>query len=130
MDLFDTLLAEAKEVVKHAYVPYSNFAVGAAIATKQGKIYSGCNIENASYGLALCAERNAITTAAAEGIRPGDITRLVLFIDKDPLFSPCGACRQVMSEFMEKGTQVTAVNRNGDRKDWTVGELLPDGFEL
>ena len=127
---FDELLALAKQGAANAYAPYSQFQVGAAIATRSGQLYIGSNMENASYGLGLCAERNAIGSAIADGARPGDIEQLVLFIDRPELFSPCGACRQVMSEFMKPDTKITATNAKGERKDWTMAVLLPDGFQM
>ena len=129
-DHSQTLLSAAKQGAEHAYAPYSNFPVGAAILMQDGQVISGCNVENASYGLGLCAERNAITTAAAQGYKPGDIKELVLYIPHKQMFSPCGACRQFMSEFMAPDVPVTAVNLDGDEKRWTVAELLPDGFVM
>lgn len=129
-DNFDELAALAKKGASHSYSPYSQFSVGAAIQTKTGEQFYGCNVENASYGVGICAEQNAITTAVAAGARPGDINRLVLYIGRQELFSPCGACRQVMSEFLPPDTPVTAINLNGERKDWTMSQLLPDGFVM
>ena len=129
-DHFTSLYDLAKAGAAQAYAPYSQFQVGAALATVDGALFSGCNVENASYGLGLCAERNAITTAVAAGVKPGQIDRLVLFIDRAELFSPCGGCRQVMSEFMKPTAIISATNGQGQRKDWTVAELLPDGFQL
>lgn len=120
----------ARASAAKAYAPYSQFQVGAALATDDGKVFAGCNVENASYGLAICAERNAITSAVTAGVQPGDIQRLVLFIDRDEMFSPCGACRQVMSEFMPADAQIVAVNAQGEEKSWTMAQLLPDGFTL
>lgn len=127
---FDQLLPAAKEGAANAYAPYSQFQVGAAILLKDGTVISGCNVENASFGMTLCAERNAISSAVAKGYKPGDIKELVLYIPHDQMFSPCGACRQVISEFMTQGAVVTAVNKGGDKKQWTVAELLPDGFSM
>ena len=127
-DHYPALLTVAKQGAENAYAPYSNFPVGAAILMKDGQIIPGCNVENASYGLGLCAERNALTSAAAQGYKPGDIKELVLYIPHKQMFSPCGACRQFMSEFMAADTPVTATNIDGEKKHWTVAELLPDGF--
>lgn len=129
-DKFDDLLPFAKTGAANAYAPYSHFPVGAAVLLADGKIIKGANVENACYGLGQCAERNAINSAAAEGYKPGDIKQLVLYIPHEQMFSPCGACRQVMAEFMPQGARVSAVNLSGERKDWTVGELLPDGFSM
>ena len=111
---------------KNAYIPYSNFAVGAAVRCANGKIYGGCNVENASYGLCVCGERNAIFHAACAGER--EMTELCVVADTSGPVSPCGACRQVMREF---GIQtVILANMKGDFKITTVEELLPYGFEL
>jgi cytidine deaminase len=126
----EQLLSLAKTGASRAYAPYSNFQVGAALSTKDGQSFIGCNVENASYGLSLCGERNAIFSAVAQGVQPGGITELVLFIDRDELFSPCGACRQVIAEFMPKDAMVTAFNKNGEQQSWTVAGLLPDGFSM
>jgi cytidine deaminase len=127
---FDQLFPAAKQGADNAYAPYSQFQVGAAILLKDGTVISGCNVENASFGVSLCAERNAISSAVAQGYKPGDVVELVLYIPHEEMFSPCGACRQVMSEFMAQGATVTAVNKGGDKKIWTVAELLPDGFAM
>jgi cytidine deaminase len=124
------LLELAKTGAARAYAPYSQFQVGAGLVTQSGETFLGCNVENASYGLALCAERNAITSAVSAGVKPGEITELVIFIDRDELFSPCGACRQVIAEFMKPDAPVTAFNKHGDQKNWTVKQLLPDGFSM
>jgi len=129
-DEFSALAELAKEGASNAYAPYSNFQVGAAIQTSKGVRFSGCNVENASFGVTLCAERNAITTAVATGVKPGEIERVVIYIEHDQLFSPCGACRQVMSEFMKPDSAVSAINNKGERKDWTMAELLPDSFSM
>ena len=129
-DSFEELKQTAITASERAYAPYSNFPVGAAIRTTSGEVFGGCNVENASYGLGLCGERNAIFSAVAAGHKPGDIVELVLYIPRDELFSPCGACRQVMSEFMPVDSKVTACNLKGETKEWTVAELLPDGFQM
>lgn len=121
-ELYDAAVAARK----NAYIPYSNFAVGAAVRCANGKIYGGCNVENASYGLCVCGERNAILHAACAGERK--MVELCVFADTSGPVSPCGACRQVMREF---GIQtVILANMKGDFKITTVEELLPYGFEL
>ena len=121
-ELYDAAIAARK----NAYIPYSNFAVGAAVRCANGKIYSGCNVENASYGLCVCGERNAIFHAACAGERK--MVELCVVADTSGPVSPCGACRQVMREF---GIQtVILANMKGDFKITTVEELLPYGFEL
>lgn len=120
----------AREGAAKAYAPYSNFRVGAALRTRSGETFIGCNIENASYGLTVCAERNAIAGAVIAGFGPGDIEEMAVFVDQADIASPCGACRQVISEFLSKHQTLTAYNGQGDSKTWTVAELLPDGFSL
>lgn len=126
----NTLHALAQEGAAKAYAPYSNFPVGAALRTRSGETFIGCNIENASYGLGVCAERNAIASAVIAGFGPGDIEEMAVYVPHDEIASPCGACRQVISEFLDKDQKVTAYNGQGDSKTWTVAELLPDGFSL
>ncbi|MBB6448837.1 cytidine deaminase [Geomicrobium halophilum] len=123
----ERLVENAKEARTSAYVPYSNFQVGACVETVDGTIYGGCNIENASYGLSNCAERTAIFKAVAAG--ETHLKRVAVIADtKDPV-SPCGACRQVMMEFMDKDAEVILTNLSGDIKQMTVAQLLPGAFE-
>lgn len=121
------LIEQATNMLDRAYVPYSKFSVGAALATKEGKIYSGCNIENASFGLTNCAERTAIFKAVSEGESSFDY--LVVTGDTDGPISPCGACRQVMAEFFSPEMKVLLTNRKGLKKETTVEELLPGAFQ-
>lgn len=109
-----------------AYVPYSHFPVGACLVTKDGKIYQGLNIENASYGLSNCAERTAFFKAVSEGEK--DFVHLVIAGHTPEPISPCGACRQVMVEFCPPTMPVTLVGDEGVIKETTVGELLPYYF--
>lgn len=111
---------------KNAYCPYSHFAVGAAVRTRDGRIFTGCNIENASYGLTVCAERNAIFAAVKEGCR--EFLALLVTADTPEPVSPCGACRQVMAEF--KISNVILTNVQGAYQETTIEALLPDGFTL
>lgn len=110
-----------------AYVPYSHFPVGACLVTKDGKLYQGLNIENASYGLSNCAERTAIFKAVSEGER--SFEHLVIAGHTTKPISPCGACRQVISEFCEADMPVTLVGENGVTKEMTVEDLLPYFFK-
>ncbi|MBO8140038.1 MAG: cytidine deaminase [Thermosipho sp. (in: Bacteria)] len=121
----EELINEAFNAKEKAYAPYSNFKVGAALLTRSGKIYTGCNIENASYGLTCCAERVAIFKAVSEGEKEFDT--LVVVGDTDEPISPCGACRQVMSEFGDY--EVILVSKNRKIKKVSVKELLPYSFE-
>lgn len=116
----------ANDMLEMAYVPYSKFPVGAALLTKDGKIFSGCNIENASYSLTNCAERTAIFKAVSEGIR--DFEKLIVTANTTGPVSPCGACRQVIAEFCEPGMPVILTNITGDVFETTVAELLPGAF--
>ena len=120
------LIAEAEKARKHAYAPYSTFPVGAALFTKGGKVYTGCNIENSSYGLSICAERVALFKAISNGEREF-LTIAVVGPDSSPVF-PCGACRQVLYEFAPDLTVLTLDNNNVIKH--SLRELLPEGFTL
>ena len=120
------LLEAALAARERAYAPYSKFLVGAAVRAESGKIYTGCNIENASYGLTVCAERNALFAAVGAGERK--FTALCVVGDTEEPISPCGACRQVMAEF--KVPCIILANLQGDVKEYTLEELLPYGFTL
>jgi cytidine deaminase len=125
MDL-TSLIAEAKKAMEKAYVPYSKFQVGAALLTEDGKVYQGCNIENAAYSMCNCAERTALFSAYAHGDRK--FKTLAVIADTDRPVSPCGACRQVISELCPNDMKVVLTNLNGDIKEVTVEELLPGAF--
>lgn len=121
------LLEEAMAAREKSYSPYSHFAVGAAVrSADSGKLYQGTNIENASYGLTVCAERNGIFAAVGAGERHFDAICVVADL-AEPV-SPCGACRQVMAEFKIK--RILLANLQGDIAEYTLEELLPYGFEL
>ncbi|MFT8410202.1 MAG: cytidine deaminase [Schleiferilactobacillus perolens] len=120
------LIQSAVDARRQAYVPYSHFAVGAALVTADGHVYQGCNIENSSYGLANCAERTAIFKAVSEGHR--HFSELVVVADTTDPVSPCGACRQVLAEFGEPTMPVLLTNLQGKIKRTTVAELLPYAF--
>ena len=124
--MIEELILEAKKAREKAYVPYSNFKVGAALRTKDGQIYHGCNIENAAYSMCNCAERTALFSAYAEGIR--DFELLAVVADTDRPVSPCGACRQVMSELCAQDMPVILTNLTGDVQETTVQDLLPGAF--
>ena len=111
---------------KYAYVPYSHFPVSAVLVTKSGELYSGVNIENASFGLTNCAERTAIFKAISEGVR--DFSEIIIYGETEKPISPCGACRQVMAEFFDKDLKVTLVAKDKSTVVMTVGELLPYSF--
>lgn len=125
---YKELYNEALKAMKNAYVPYSKFHVGAAVLLKDGKIINGFNIENSSYGLCNCAERNTLFRTYMEGYKKEDIKTLLVIAQTDRPVSPCGACRQVMSELMEKDTLVVLANELGDYTETTVQDLLPYSF--
>lgn len=127
---FDELLALARSAREQAYAPYSNFLVGAALLTRDGRQFGGCNVENASYGLCNCAERTALFSAMAAGCRPGDFAALAVIGDCPAPISPCGACRQVMSELCDDDMPVLLGNLAGDAQQTTVAALLPGSFKL
>ncbi len=122
----ENLTKVANEMLEKAYVPYSKFPVGAALVTKEGKIYTGCNIENASYPLTNCAERTAVFKAVSEGDK--EFQTIVVTADTEGPVSPCGACRQVLVEFCDPEMPVILTNKKGDIKETTVSELLPGAF--
>jgi cytidine deaminase len=122
------LLAAARKAMKHAYAPYSQFKVGAAMLTSKGKVFSGCNVENASYGLSNCAERTAIFAAIAESGPQLEIRAIAVVNNQGVPCSPCGACRQVIYEF---GPDATVYFQSS--KGWReshITQLLPEGFRL
>ncbi|WP_207724774.1 cytidine deaminase [Thermanaerosceptrum fracticalcis] len=121
----DILIEKARQAREHAYAPYSGFKVGAALLAQNGEIYTGCNVENASYGLTSCAERNAVFKAVCAGERKFE--RLALVTDLVNPAAPCGACRQVLAEFAPDLTVIMA-NTRGEKRITTVRELLPYAF--
>ncbi|HLA48651.1 MAG: cytidine deaminase [Nitrospinae bacterium RIFCSPLOWO2_02_39_17] len=123
----DKLIAEAKKVRENAYTPYSNFRVGAAVLTEDNRIFTGCNIENSSYGLSICAERVAIFNAISAGYKK--FIKLTVVTNTEPPASPCGACRQIIFEFGDN-IEVIMVNLKGEIKIMKINELLKDGFKL
>lgn len=114
------------EVSKNAYVPYSHFPIGAVLVAKDGQVFTGVNIENASFGLTNCGERTAIFKAVSEGVK--DFSELIVYGETEKPVSPCGACRQVMAEFFEQDLKVTLVAKDKSTVEMTVGELLPYSF--
>lgn len=127
---FDDLLALARSARDQAHAPYSHFHVGAALQTHDGRRFSGCNVENVAYSLCNCAERTALFSAIAAGYRPGDFAALAVIADTPAPVSPCGACRQVMSELCDGAMPVLLGNLGGDTQQTTVSALLPNAFKL
>jgi cytidine deaminase len=124
----ERLLASAREILQRAYAPYSGFKVGAAVLTQEGKIFTGCNVENASYGLTICAERSAIFSAVASSAGTLKLRAVAVVNEKEVPCSPCGACRQVISEF---GLETVVLFKSEQGyEELTISELLPAGFRL
>lgn len=122
------LIMKAIEAKEYAYVPYSHFRVGAALLTKSGKVYTGCNIENVSFGATNCAERTAVFKAVSEGER--EFEKIVINGEHGDYLPPCGICRQVLLEFADASLQVILANDAQDYKITTLGELLPGAFGI
>jgi cytidine deaminase len=119
---FSTLIELAKKAREHAYAPYSRFAVGAALLGKDGRIFTGCNVENLSFGLTICAERSAVYSAVREGCL--DFQTIAIVADTDEAISPCGACRQVLAEFSAQ-MEIVSANLSGKVFRASLSELLP-----
>ena len=124
----EQLLKEAQRAYANAYAPYSKFQVGAAVLLKSGEIILGANVENASYGLTNCAERSALFTAYSKGYRREDIEAIAITANCERPISPCGACRQVMSELMPREARIILSNITGDVKEVSLQDLLPYTF--
>ena len=118
----DQLVTQAIEVAGRAYAPYSRFQVGAVLVGKEGRIFAGCNVENISFGLTICAERNAVFAAVAAGCR--EFAKIVIVADTEVPASPCGACRQVLAEF-NPDLELVLSNFRGSRETFRLSELLP-----
>jgi len=129
MGKYDELVNEAFKAMENAYAPYSNFHVGACVLTSDNKTFKGCNIENASYGATNCAERSAVFSAYSNGYRKDRIVALAIVSDGDRLAAPCGICRQVLNELLNKDTPIILATKK-DYKETTIQELLPMSFEL
>ncbi len=122
--LVDGVVERARAAQRQAYAPYSNFRVGAALESARGEVFVGCNVENASYGLTICAERVAVGQAVTAGAR--QFSRIVVVTDSEPPAAPCGACRQVLAEF-GADLVVEAVGPSSTKR-WRIRDLLPDAF--
>ncbi len=128
--LVSTLFEHAHAASEKAYSPYSGVRVGASILDDNGHIHSGCNVENSSYGLTQCAERNALAAAVNAGVGKGQATVILIYATGFDVLAPCGACRQVMSELMARDAIVISCQSEQEYRAWSVAELLPDSFVL
>ena len=124
--LISELTRRAREAAEHAYAPYSNFPVGAAVLAQGGQIYAGANVENASYGLSICAERTAIFQAVAQGAR--SIHAIAVYTPTAAATPPCGACRQVMTEFGSDVLVICCCDDASAQRRYTLADLLPGAF--
>lgn len=120
---------ELIKLLDKAYAPYSKFHVAAIVKMKDGKYIPGVNVENASYGAAICAERNAITTAVALGYKKGDFDSIYIMVSGDKLSMPCFVCRQVITEFFDKKAEVILVGKDGKEEKYLVKDLCPYPFD-
>ena len=124
----DILISYAKKAMGNAYAPYSGFYVGAAILTSEGEVFTGCNVENSSYGATICAERCAIIKAISEGYT--SFTKIAIVSSGNNLTFPCGICRQFLAEFMQEDGIVVLCDSNGEMKEFELASLLPHAFNL
>lgn len=122
------LIRAARAARERAHAPYSGFAVGAAVATADGGLYAGCNVENRAYGLTICAERNAVAAAVAAGA--SRLSAVAVIADARPPATPCGSCREVLAEFADGDLEVLLENLEGERALFRLAELLPQPFVL
>ena len=120
---------ELIKLLDKAYAPYSKFHVACIIEMVDGKFIPGVNVENASYGAAICAERNAITTAIARGYTKGDFKKIYVMVSGDKLSTPCFICRQVITEFFDKDSEVVLMGRDGEVKNYKVSDMCPYPFD-
>lgn len=125
---YEVLLKKAQEVSENAHAKYSDFKVGACVLAQSGKTYVGCNVENASYGLTICAERSAIANAVANGEK--SIRAIAVYSPNMQNCLPCGACRQVIFEFQKNNDVDIVTKTESGYKIYKISELLPEGFEL
>ncbi len=125
------LIRAALEARKNSYSPYSGYSVGAALLTSDGKIFTGCNIENASYGATMCAERTALFTAVAAGCKKFEAIAIVGGkADEEDLPYPCGICRQALSEFCDRDFKIIIAKNENDFEEYTLSDMLPHSFTL
>ncbi len=131
---YDKVIAElfprARAASENAYAPFSGARVGASVVDQSGNVYTGCNVENSSYGLTQCAERNALATAISAGMKPGGAHVLLIYATGFEVLAPCGACRQVMSELLADDAVVISCHSETEFRSWSMKELLPNPFVL
>ncbi|MBT8070193.1 MAG: cytidine deaminase [Gammaproteobacteria bacterium] len=131
---YDKVIAElfprARAASENAYAPFSGARVGASVVDQSGNVYTGCNVENSSYGLTQCAERNALATAISAGMKPGGAHVLLVYATGFEVLAPCGACRQVMSELLADDAVVISCHSETEFRSWSMKELLPNPFVL
>ena len=120
---------ELIKLLDKAYAPYSKFHVACILEMNDGKFIPGVNVENASYGASICAERNAITTAISMGYKKGDFKKIYVMVSGDKLSTPCFICRQVITEFFDKDSEVILMGKNGDMKNYKVSDMCPYPFD-
>ncbi|MCR4435596.1 MAG: cytidine deaminase [Clostridiales bacterium] len=120
------LVKTAREIMKNSYSPYSKFRVGAAVQTESGKLFTGVNIENASYGATCCAERTAVFKAVSEGEKK--VKAVAIASDSDDFIYPCGICRQVIGEFGDRETRIICSKNNGEYREYKLEDLFPNAF--
>src|SRR5215468_4528588 len=123
----EELIELAKTSRNNAHAPYSNFHVGAAIVAADGRVFTGCNVENSTYGLSMCAERVAIFKAVSDGSH--EISKVAVVTDHEHIAPPCGCCRQMIWEFANDQTEVILANLTGDVRSYRIRELLPEAFD-
>lgn len=120
---------ELLKLQENSYSPYSQFKVSCILVMNDGKKFYGVNVENASYGATICAERNAITTAIAAGYSKGDFKELYVMVDRNNIGTPCFLCRQVISEFFSENSKIICMNQSGQTKEYLVKDLCPNPFD-
>jgi len=130
MELTKTLFEAAALARSNAYAPHSDFSVGAAVQDSTGAVHAGCNMENASYGLTSCAERNAIAAAVAAGMKPGELAVVLLLTSGEQPAVPCGACLQVIAEFAADNLRIICATAEEKSREYRLADLLPRPFKL
>lgn len=122
------MVEKLQQLLKNSYSPYSNFKVASIVVTKDGKEFSGVNVEDASFHAGICAERNAITTAISDGYKKGDFKEIYVMVDSENISTCCFVCRQLILEFFELEAKVTCMNKDGKELVFTVSDLCPHPF--